>query len=139
MKVLISITLFGAVLAQLCNAQAMTCTTAVIDSLLLTFNMCDSECFTNICDCCTQALAAGSSDSNHNCCSAYSKLLQCVESTASAAVPTGVLPCDALAGDGNGDSNGDSNGESGASMATAIGVMSGMMILASSAINQLIL
>ena len=52
-------------------------------------------------------------------------------STASADVPANVPPCQALAGEGNGDS--------GASMATAIGVISGTMVLVSSVMNQFIL
>ena len=128
MKVLISIAFFGVILSELCNAQTLTCTSEEIQALTVTFNNCDPACLGTVCDCCTQALNAGSSDKNYNCCSAYSELMQCASNT------TGidVVPCPTLPA-------GESNGDSGASTATAVRVISGMMILASSVVNQLIL
>ena len=131
MKVLISIAFFGVILSGLCNAQTVTCTTEEIESLTTKFATCDVTCVQTLCDCCTQALDDGSSNSDYECCSAYSELLQCAPDT------PGVLPCATLPGDNNGD-NGD-NGDSGASTATAVGAISGIMILASSVVNQLIL
>ena len=119
MKVLISIAFFGVILSELCNAQTLTCTPEEIESASEKFAMCtNATCVENFCDCCTQALDAGSSDSNYDCCSGYSGLLQCEPDT------PGLVPCAAL---------------SGASTATAVSVISGVMILASSVVNQLIL
>ena len=139
MKVLISIALLGVILSELCNAQAVTCTPEEIENLGVTFATCDPTCLATVCDCCTQALDAGSSDSNYDCCSAYSGLLQCSPDT------TGVVPCATLPGDNNGDgpTNGDrpnSTASSGVSSVTAACVISaGLMTLASSVVNQLIL
>ena len=137
MKVLVSIALIGVMLCQLCNAQTLTCTVEEIQSLSEKFATCTTTCIATVCDCCTQALAAGSSDSNYDCCSGYSGLLECQPDTA------GLTPCAALTGDGNGnsngDGNGDSNGDSGGSTATAVGVICGIMVLASSIVNQFIL
>ena len=125
MKVLISIVFFGVILTELCNAQTSSsaCTPEKIESETQTYSSCDATCLADVCDCCTQSLNAGSSDTNYGCCSAYSVLVEC----ASEVTGIDVVPCPTL------------HGDSGASTATAVSAISGMMILASFVVNQLIL
>ena len=130
MKVLISIALFGLTLSELCIAQTSTsaCTPEKIESETQTYNMCNAACVANVCDCCTQALNAGSSDTNYVCCSAYSELLQCASVHGESGGGSGATTATAV-----------SDGDSGASTAIAVSVISGMMILVSFVVNQLIL
>ena len=125
MNVFVSIALFGAMLSELCRVQTATCTDDEVQSWANTSGTCDGACVAMFCDCCTQSLTEGSSNSNYACCNAYSGLLQCAPNT------PGVVSCATLPG--------ESNGDSGASTATVFGVVSATMILASSAVNQLIL
>ena len=78
MKVLILyLALLGVTVSKVCNAQS--CTDDEIELLSIMFSSCtnNASCFLDLCGCCTEALSAGISDSNYNCCLAYSSLLQC--------------------------------------------------------------
>ena len=132
MKLLISIALLGVILSEVCNAQTVTCNEDEIQSLTSEYSMCAvtaADCFANVCDCCTEALNTGSSDSNYECCSAYAGLLQCTPGAA------GLIPCPGLAE----ASNGDGATVPVPTLISQICIVSGVMILVSSAVNQLFL
>ena len=122
MKVLISVALLGIILSEGCNA-ILPCSIADATSYSQSFATCgDLDCLADLCGCCTQALAAGDSDSNYECCSGYAGLLECVPDT------PGLVPCPGLP-----------DVDSGASTVTAVCVVSGVTILVSSVINQFLL
>lgn len=110
-------------LSEVCNAQ-QTCSTEQLESISTGLLSCDTNCLADVCNCCTEALDAGSSNSNYDCCSSYSQALQCTNFDSSL-----YAPCSSLTTDE----------PSGATMTTAVCAVSGVMILLSAVINQIIL
>ena len=77
MKLLTYLVVLGVTLYEVCNAHS--CTTDEIEFLSITFSSCtnNASCFLDLCGCCAEALNAGITNENYNCCLAYSSLTQC--------------------------------------------------------------
>ena len=121
MKYLVCLALVGLIVFQVCKAQT-TCTVQEVQDYTTQYATCTVTCLADVCNCCTDALNAGDSDANYDCCTGYRGLLQCGDA--------GSYPaCPALSGGGNG----------GASVVGVTTTVAFVLVLASATVTQLFL
>ena len=109
MKALICLALLAVTLPGLCN-NALDCTEEKVDLLGITFSSCanNASCFLDLCGCCTSALETGPSDSNFQCCAAYSSLLACQADTIPVCKECSLYVAQVTSGSGSADFEFDS-------------------------------
>ena len=146
MKVLICLALVGAILAEVCDAQA--CTNTQYTDYTTQYATCDNPdltpeeatCLADACSCCTTALNEGESNSLYECCMGFAGLLKCGSSSITEVCNTlpnvngGGNGGDGNGGDGNG---GDGNGGDGSGAAAF--AVNAALVLVCAAVTQLFL